>query len=101
MVDDSTDAGGSSAQSPTLPLPPPSVPVPVRGAEVGIDPTGPFVVPNLLMTNRVLADHKPGLLGEVVSAAQKTGASVLPPSPKTPPPATSLADRVRSKLGGK
>ena len=100
MVDEPIEGEGFTAKSPTLPLPPPSVPVRLGGSEVGIDPTGPFVVPNLPIVDRVLGDHEPGVLGEVVSAAQKAGGSVLPPSPKIPPPKTSLAERARRALEG-
>jgi hypothetical protein len=94
MADEPIEGEGFTAKSPTLPLPPPSVPVHLSGSDVGIDPTGPFVVPNLPIVDRVLGDR------EVVSAAKKAGGSVLPPSPKIPPPKTSLAERARRALEG-
>jgi hypothetical protein len=99
MVDEPIEGEGFTAKSPTLPLPPPSVPVRLGGSEVGIDPTGPFM-PNLPIIDRILGDHESGVLGEVVSATQKAGGSVLPPSPKIPPPRTSLAQRARRALEG-
>jgi len=57
-------------------------------------------MPNLPNVDRILGDHESGVLGEVVSATQKAGGSVLPPSPKIPPPRTSLAERARRALEG-
>src|SRR5205085_1052636 len=91
------------AGSPATPAMPSARRTRVRAARAGSRPAPAVPLPRVrrsssLRPQEPRAPHP--LLRPVPSSAQKAGGSVLPPSPKIPPPKTSLAERARRALEG-